>query len=1231
MRPNVFFLVTAATLSMASSAAVTSTWTGAHDNNYFDLRNWDVGPREWGVLRFTNSVNIVYNTAIDDEYKITNKSAGGDAYPYGTTWLLETEGITVVFEKGASHYVVSATPTVDVARDSLLVVSNAFALWTSGGKFWKKGAGTWRMYGNMSGFNDRITVAEGKLEFVQVPGGQSCGLGSITNVIVKSGAEVNFVGNPLSHPASTCYKIETNGVLRLTSASGNAYSKDVASLSGEGNVIADGTASSTLSLTLSRQSELFTGRVLGSAIVRFTSENNADGGKRFIVSRADTFKDVRVRWCGALAPLAGVEGVEFIADGDSSCAGTILRLEDSAGNPYDYSLRITNAPTLYIRGRGNLEVKPGDGNVVLDGSRVSFEGALIAGDNASVQLGNNQSATDFDLSSASTLTALVTRASSKLTIKPNAAAKRDVAVPVRGCGKVYLASTDMTVRRLEMTGAGKVYSFMTSFKGGDATLTALEPYTAYANAGKETVVDGARITAGEARGAYSQNELPTPVGVTMVGNQGSFNFAVNSGEFAYDSGNGWKQFTMRGGRTWWTKSSPYYSDNGNVVFDGGEAVLDLKPNRLGFYFLRSDKAGHTNYITRAGGRLTAVNGGFTAYVYVNGRIYAADPGEASGELSFYGQGRWHLNHPLCLTGPIHFRDGVACVPVKALNGTTRAFGTGELRLTDSELWFDSDWTSSSPLLQVDARGYDGIAAIRFRYSEDTSGLKASEVVVGSLRRMGQGAALVLRERDALLGDGTHSSFKVTSGVANDGTAGFYRDQPVFMEDSTTSYFVKYDATAGFQRVSDDDIATDTSASTKDSLLKFMDSVTIPANTVVRAAGAKHYKSYNVTTTIGAGGTLRLGDDVHPGMFLYSAKGVLKGAGALDFGDSEGVVVVSYTESGNCTEGRSCNLLCSEVRGNNGLSYVGYLPTGSDNRRIRVGAHGRYAGDTSIAGCTVVPLEADAFSSGKVIVKPGERRGGRVRIMNELTLANDFEVGGLGCGDGDGLGAVTFYADAGISGNMMITDLARIAAYGGARGALSGSISGGRLEAYTAKADSGTIALTGANTHTGGTEVVYATLAVDKAEALGTGEVVLNGGTLRFENAASTTLTNDLRGIGSIQLAGGEVKFRCDTHRVLNIGLDFPGTRVRLTELPEFVSGITNSSSRVARLTLGGGNAFAIDPSKFPEAFKLTLEAGATLDLGGETLTVRSFSGDRSAVIGTIVETNPEKGMLLSFY
>jgi hypothetical protein len=164
-------------------------------------------------------------------------------------------------------------------------------------------------------------------------------------------------------------------------------------------------------------------------------------------------------------------------------------------------------------------------------------------------------------------------------------------------------------------------------------------------------------------------------------------------------------------------------------------------------------------------------------------------------------------------------------------------------------------------------------------------------------------------------------------------------------------------------------------------------------------------------------------------------------------------------------------------------------------------------------------------------------------------------------------------------------------------------------------------LTGDNGHSGGSEAYDSTISVPSCSALGTGEVVLNGGVLRLENASAETMDNNLRGIGTVQMAGAEVKFRGNMRRLDAASvLDIPGTEITLSEQPPFEN-VTNSVFKTAKVTLSGAD-YSFDPEKWGGRFALTLEEGARLDLGGGTLCVRSFTGDRSAVNGNIVQNLP---------
>jgi hypothetical protein len=201
--------------------------------------------------------------------------------------------------------------------------------------------------------------------------------------------------------------------------------------------------------------------------------------------------------------------------------------------------------------------------------------------------------------------------------------------------------------------------------------------------------------------------------------------------------------------------------------------------------------------------------------------------------------------------------------------------------------------------------------------------------------------------------------------------------------------------------------------------------------------------------------------------------------------------------------------------------------------------------------------------------------------------------------------------------VTVDEDAHIGVAKGVTGTMAGKISGGRIIVK----GGGTLHLTADNDHAKGSEVFASTLSVDSTAALGSGEVVLNGGTIRFGNAQAETLANPLRGVGVVQMAGAEVKFTGDTHRLnQETVLDFPGSQLTLSEQPPFEN-ITNSTRRTAKIVLSGSD-YSFDPAKLGGRFDLTLAEGSTLDLGGGTLKVRNFTGNPSAVNGTIVNDSP---------
>ena len=189
----------------------------------------------------------------------------------------------------------------------------------------------------------------------------------------------------------------------------------------------------------------------------------------------------------------------------------------------------------------------------------------------------------------------------------------------------------------------------------------------------------------------------------------------------------------------------------------------------------------------------------------------------------------------------------------------------------------------------------------------------------------------------------------------------------------------------------------------------------------------------------------------------------------------------------------------------------------------------YSGGTWINSVQIRPTKATAFGTGTVDVGAGMSSGGQIRFGTAgLNFANDFVIRGHGVkqhgtsATATDNGALWFVANTEISGNIAIDRFARVTATN-AVATLSGVVSGGRLKIRNSV--DAKIVLANSNTYTGGTEVVSATLAVARGDSLGTGDVMLDGGVLRFENDEDITFTNKVSGTGTIVLAGkGYVTF-----------------------------------------------------------------------------------------------------------
>ena len=370
-------------------------------------------------------------------------------------------------------------------------------------------------------------------------------------------------------------------------------------------------------------------------------------------------------------------------------------------------------------------------------------------------------------------------------------------------------------------------------------------------------------------------------------------------------------------------------------------------------------------------------------------------------------------------------------------------------------------------------------------------------------------------------------------------------------------------------------------------------------------------------TINANATLKVGAGDRPAQVLLNNRGtygraVIAGAGALDFGSAGAVIACASARSG--ANGVYPARISARIAGSGPVTFAGLF--GVRYASVVVDGDNTYSGGTEIAAISVRCKSDAAFGTGPVRVRGNVACGGQICFAKAgVTISNPLTVSGYGntcfAGTAESYepGALWFVQDATVAGPVTIDGFARV---GGRKhtstgsvvgtGTFTGAISGGRLQVLKSEAP---VVLAGANTYTDGTEVVSSTLVLRGPCSVGTGLVELDNGVLRFENTAPVTFTNDISGIGTVEIAGtAPVTFACKGLETLPAAFHTlqPGSSV---DIPNFAA---------CTVALADGD----------------------VDLGGASLTLSGFSGagrvsnGRLAISGEISPAGADRIGTLTF-
>lgn len=624
--------------------------------------------------------------------------------------------------------------------------------------------------------------------------------------------------------------------------------------------------------------------------------------------------------------------------------------------------------------------------------------------------------------------------------------------------------------------------------------------------------------------------------------------------------------------------------------------------------------------------------------------------DSDGGITIDGSGVLAVAKPQRLAGPITLRDGGVSVGDEAVTASDGApLGTGDLVFDSGRL------VSSTPYAGVRQFATGTGSSVRLRGAGSLS--VTGQAQVGALTREKGGVLFI----DAATLDGENTAIKVLSGVSVDAN-GRSHVPVIYNKDLTTLQFVKYDAAKGFVPFAEGDYTSglDGGASSI-SIVKQSTSVSVPVDAVRRVMALKVQKDTEYSTSssisLAAGAKLKVGDGTNPAVVLLASNGgsaghqfnAVTGAGALDFGTSEGVVVMPKRSNVSLTPVAT---ISARISGANGVTFAGVPSTenASSSPLLTLSGDNDFTGGATVENTMVDAASATAFGANAVTVRGGHWHGATVSFsIAGGAYANNFTIRGNGFYvlnrrtasevnfGGIAAGALWFSAPGvKLTGDIVIDEYARISSMFNAEGSaaeIAGVVSGGKLQVVNSREIP--IAFSGANTYTGGTQVVSSKIVL-RDGTLGTGLIELDNSTLRFENAAETVLPNAIRGNGVLEFAGeGVVSFAGDVSEYAPTAVDLCGGRRVFAELPAFMTRITNSSARRATLALAEnlGTVFWEGRALVGETeFDLEVGEGTLLDLGGATLTVRrALEGSAKRVInGALVELKPKAGLICIF-
>lgn len=719
---------------------------------------------------------------------------------------------------------------------------------------------------------------------------------------------------------------------------------------------------------------------------------------------------------------------------------------------------------------------------------------------------------------------------------------------------------------------------------------------------KLVVSNGTRFCGGFGKPSYCATSVKRPSGVSLVGGSSPIAVQVQGGGeyYSYDSIIGPLE-VLEGGRFYQGKS---FKSGITALFDGGAYVLNS--DWYGYQGLESASA--TLKVGPGGWRVIQNADEKTSSFTLTCSIVQADAEKGDGGADMAAVANFTLNTPFGLTGPIYLRGGSFSFANTTANAAAKdgLLGMGDLiggnaflaaNATLTPLKFASGAGSKLRLNESLELGVpvSGVQEITFGDANAAAG--------AGLARAKGGILVVQQDGDGMI-DGTTSRIKVNGGVPVDATTGLVR-VPIFTESKSDVvakktgiwarrfYLTGYDAEKGLFAITDYTSgiaggATSLARVTSATLAEDATAQVAALNIIGSGSSASTPTSSSTSLKLSAGSRLTVGNGTDPAYVLMNSDGdgttaAIKGEGTLDFGTSEGVVLVNRRPN-------AC--LMTRIAGSGGVTFAG--PGDKNGQSLHLNAN-EYSGGTWINSLRVYPHTGTAFGTGDVHVGGGDWSGGRIAIPADLVekpvFANRLFIGGMGGNLGAG-GAMTFNSSADWTGAVTLTAKTRFSVAADQVATFSGGISGDCLQLFCAASSTnelgqiltGEFVLSGSNTYTGGTEVVRSALVLKNGATAGTGSVLLDRGTLVLDNGRDAyTVVNRIYGVGTVALRGKGVvdvdgRIDTETQEGATLALDVQKNGARILSLDGFAS-VTNTTGKAVTLRVAATTPFEgpVDP------------------------------------------------------